>query len=96
MGNSGSNEKKNNFEAHKRNMITQATYIEEYFIQLTFTDGTTKVIDFYPLLACKAMYKPYLKLDKFKRFRLELGSLVWPGNTLDYHYTFLYNYGSSI
>ena len=77
-------------------MITVATYIEDYKIELTFTDGTNKIIDFYPLIACKAMYKPYLKVEKFKKFRLDVGSLVWPGNRLDYHYTFLYKFQNTI
>ena len=71
-------------------MITQATYIQDYTIELTFTNGTVKQVDFLPLIQGMAMYKPYLKLDKFKRFKIDCGSLVWPGNRLDYHYKFLY------
>lgn len=70
-------------------MITHVQHIEEYYLKLTFSDGTVKTIDFYPLLKRRAIYKPYLKMPKFLRFKIDCGSLVWPGNTLDFHHSFL-------
>jgi hypothetical protein len=59
--------------------ITEASYLTEYKVRITFNDGTVRVVDFGPFLA-KA-HNPdttdYRDLKKFKSFRIENGDLIW-------------------
>ena len=59
--------------------ITDAKYLSGYQIRLAFNDGTTRVVDFGPFLA-KARNPDtadYRSLERFRRFRIEDGDLVW-------------------
>jgi hypothetical protein len=59
--------------------ITEAQYVSEYKIRLTFDDGAVQVVDFGPFLA-KARNPDtadYRDLERFKRFRVENGDLIW-------------------
>jgi hypothetical protein len=59
--------------------ITQAKYVSDYKIRLTFNDGAVRVVDFGPFLA-KARNPDtadYRDLRKFKSFRVEDGDLIW-------------------
>ena len=60
-------------------LITKADYINHYQLRLTFSDGTSQVVDFGPFL----MDHPHPQHDKyrnrinFKRFKIERGNVVW-------------------
>lgn len=59
--------------------ITRAEYVAGYQIRLTFNDGRRRVVDFESFLA-KARNPDttdYRDREKFKRFRIEDGDLVW-------------------
>ena len=59
--------------------ITDANYVVGHRIRLTFNDGTMRVVDFGPFLA-KARNPDttdYRAVERFKRFRIESGDLVW-------------------
>ena len=59
--------------------ITQAQYLADYRIRLTFSDGAVRDVDFGPFLA-KARNPDttdYRNLEEFKAFRIEDGDLVW-------------------
>jgi hypothetical protein len=59
--------------------ITEASHVAGHRIRLTFNDGTTRVVDFGPFLA-KARNPDttdYREVERFKRFRIESGDLVW-------------------
>jgi hypothetical protein len=67
--------------------LVRAEYLNDYKLSLTFSDGTNKTIDFQQKLEAHAIYKPYLKMKNFLKFKVDHGALRWPGNVLDFHYT---------
>jgi len=59
--------------------VTDAKYVSDYKIKLSFNDGMVRVVDFGPFLA-KARNPDttdYRDLNKFKSFRVEDGDLIW-------------------
>ena len=59
--------------------ITKAEYIAGYKIRLTFNDGAVRVVDFGPFLmkARNPDTTDYRDLQRFKRFRIQDGDLMW-------------------
>lgn len=59
--------------------ITQATYLGEYRIGLTFDDKTYHEIDFKDFLSKSKnpMTRKYLDKDLFTSFSIQFGDLVW-------------------
>lgn len=59
--------------------ITQAEYIDQYQVRLSFSDGTAQVVDFGPFLTNHPhpQHNKYRQLSNFKRFRIERGNIVW-------------------
>lgn len=59
--------------------IDRAKYAGDYKIELHFSDGVTKVIDFSSFLinAKNPMTKKYLDQKLFQNFTLVYGDLVW-------------------
>ncbi|MEX2153957.1 MAG: DUF2442 domain-containing protein [Gemmatimonadaceae bacterium] len=49
-----------------------------YKIHLTFNDGSEKTLDFRPWLKKGPVFKPLEKLEYFKRFFLDGGTVAWP------------------
>lgn len=63
--------------------IKRANYISGYIIEVYFSDGTVKRVDFERFLqsAKHPVTRSYLDLKKFKQFRVIEGELDW--NDLD-------------
>jgi hypothetical protein len=59
--------------------IESVAYLADYRLQLRFSDGTTRVVDFGPFLRASRhpQTSAYLNKENFLRFRLEYGDLVW-------------------
>ena len=59
--------------------VTGAKYVDEYKIEITFSNGKTKVVDFLPALEKygRGYYAKYIKLANFKKFKVENGNIVW-------------------
>ncbi|GAB2528048.1 DUF2442 domain-containing protein [Spirosoma aerophilum] len=59
--------------------VTQAEYIDQYRLRVTFSDATSQVIDFGPFLLTHPdpQHDKYRKLANFKRFKIERGNVVW-------------------
>ncbi len=59
--------------------IIEAKHLGNYRIQLAFSDGLNRVIDFGPFLRSSAHpdIRKYLDLQKFEGFMIESGDLVW-------------------
>jgi hypothetical protein len=59
--------------------ITYAEYLSGYRVRLRFNDGKEQILNFESFLrhARHPMIRKYLDLEKFKRFSLEYGDLVW-------------------
>jgi hypothetical protein len=66
--------------------IASAEYIKAHKIQLVFSDGVVRVIDFLPFLKRfnHPDYDQYLNQENFKNFQLINGNLNWN----DYHLIF--------
>lgn len=72
--------------------ITEACYVSDYKIHLTFKDGKTRVMDFEPFLR-KAMnpeITKYRQLRHFKKFHLDYGDLMWGDFEMIFPITDLY------
>lgn len=59
--------------------ITKAEYKGNFMIELQFSDGSVKFVDFKSFLeeSKNPMTKRYLVESNFKNFRLEYGDLLW-------------------
>jgi len=59
--------------------ITKAEHLSRYTLKLHFNGGTEQLIDFEPFLKTSRnpAIREYLDPEKFSRFRLEYGDLVW-------------------
>lgn len=59
--------------------ITNAEYVAEYKVRLSFSDSTTQTVDFGPFLLSHPhpQHDKYRRVANFKRFHLERGNIVW-------------------
>jgi hypothetical protein len=63
-------------------LITDAVYISDYKVKITFADNTEKTIDFgiflknYP----HPQHNKYLDLKNFKKFKIDGGNIIWGKN----------------
>jgi hypothetical protein len=59
--------------------IELANYIGDYAIRLSFSNGTSRVVDFKPFLenALHPSIRKYLDENKFKQFEIVDGNLNW-------------------
>jgi hypothetical protein len=59
--------------------VTKATYLGDFVIRITFSDGTEKAVDFKSFLHGNRhpIYEKYLHERQFKEFRLVHGNLNW-------------------
>lgn len=59
--------------------IDSAKYVEDYKLQLFFSDGNEQIVNFGPFL--KSSYHPeirkFLILKNFKQFSIKSGDLMW-------------------
>lgn len=70
--------------------IEKANYLNNYNIELSFSDGKTKVFDFLPEIERLKNMKKLEDLEYFKLFSLDDGVLCWP-NGLDFCPGYLYD-----
>ncbi len=59
--------------------VTEACYIGDFAIRLTFNNGHRKLVDFKPFLeqAKHPAIKKYLDENQFKNFQIKDGNLDW-------------------
>ena len=59
--------------------IVDAKFLGDYRIQLIFSDGVKRIIDFSPFLqkAVHSDIRKYLDPNLFERFTIDCGDLVW-------------------
>ncbi|MCY7352743.1 MAG: DUF2442 domain-containing protein [Cytophagaceae bacterium] len=59
--------------------VTDAEYVNDYQLRLTFSDGTSQVVDFGPFLTNHPhpQHNKYRQLAHFKCFRIDRGNVVW-------------------
>lgn len=59
--------------------VTEAHYISDFCVQLSFDDGTTGIANLRDVLN-GPVFEPLKKKEYFKQFRFDplLGTIVWP------------------
>lgn len=59
--------------------ITGVEWVSGYLLDLRFSDGESRMVDFEPFLVASSQpgIRKYLDLGQFKRFSLSYGNLVW-------------------
>ncbi len=71
--------------------VVKAKYLEDYKIELEFSDGKTKIVDlsneFYG-----EVFEPLKDVDYFKKFSLNPFTIEW-GNGADFAPEYLYKIG---
>ena len=63
--------------------IIKAGYLNEYKIKLFFKDHSQGVVDLSDYLDPDNIFKSFLDLKFFKKFRIEYGTLIWGNGELD-------------
>lgn len=74
--------------------VTNAKYVGNYQLRLTFNDGVVKVFDGAELVANNPLFKPLQSMTLFRNFTLDDWTVTW-GN-LDLAPEYLYEYGTAV
>ena len=66
-------------------MITNATYLTGYRIEVEFDNGSKRTIDLQNFLenSNNKLIRKFLKLSLFRKFKVEDGTLAWGDNEFD-------------
>ena len=74
--------------------LTSATYLNDYSVELFFSDGERRTVDFKSFLstASNPMTKAFLDLSKFKNFEVTHGYLSWNNGEMDFSADSLYSW----
>lgn len=72
--------------------IIKAEYIKDYTVELSFNDGTTKVVDLKQSIFNdhRKIFEPLRNIEYFKTFTLDGWTLVW-SNEADFAPEYLYD-----
>jgi len=59
--------------------VASARYLDDLRLELNFSDGTVRTVDFRPSIERQHVpeYGDYLDPEKFKEFKIEAGNVVW-------------------
>lgn len=62
--------------------IVSAKHVAPLSVELQFSDGTVKIVDIGSFIKAHPhpQYNSYLDEKKFKRFKIEMGNIVWGKN----------------
>jgi hypothetical protein len=71
--------------------VSQADYLNEYRIMITFNNGVKKIVDLKNELT-GSVFEPLRQLDFFRDFRVRYNTLEW-ANGADYAPEYLYEIG---
>jgi hypothetical protein len=60
-------------------LVVSAKHINRFQVEIKFDDGYVQIIDFEHFLKNNPhpQWNKYLKLENFKKFKVESGNLVW-------------------
>ena len=73
--------------------VVSADYIRDYILRLSFNDGTTKFVDFWPL-AQKGICTKLQDKNYFRNFTLDPFSVDW-SNEIGFAPEYLYEIGTT-
>ncbi|MEO8150313.1 MAG: hypothetical protein ABI723_21950 [Bacteroidia bacterium] len=75
-------------------VITESTYMHDYVIKFTFSDGSFRAIDFYPFLTSphqNPAVKKYLDVTHFKKFVIKRSQdISWDNYEMCFPFETLY------
>ena len=73
--------------------VTNARWVSENTLEIEFSDGCLKSVDFKPFLAGSdhAEIRKYLDVERFKGFVISYGNLVWNDYDLCFSIEALYS-----
>ena len=74
--------------------ITEAEYISDYLLKLTFSNGDVRLFDFSQLYD-KGVFVKLQDLDYFKKFSLDGWTVDW-NNEIGFAPEYLYEHGAPI
>lgn len=59
--------------------VKEARYIKEYRLEIVFTNGKKRIVDFKEFFNTHnhPQYNKYKKTDNFKQFKIENGNIIW-------------------
>ncbi|MFI5201768.1 MAG: DUF2442 domain-containing protein [Candidatus Kapaibacterium sp.] len=59
--------------------VVHAEYVDDYRLHITFSDGRSRIVDFFPFLSQSPhpISKKYLQKKFFKQFEVVEGDLTW-------------------
>ena len=63
--------------------VTEAQYINDYRIRLSFEDGSTGIADLSDYPNGDTVFRAFLDMDFFKDFSIEYGTIIWGNGELD-------------
>lgn len=70
--------------------ITQAKYLHDYLIKVTFNNGEERTVDFFPISQKYTVFKPLENKNVLKNFQLT-DTLEWENSTIDIAPEYLYS-----
>ena len=73
--------------------VTSADYVHDHVLRLSFNDGTTKLVDFWPL-AQKGICTKLQNLDYFRNYTLDPFTVDW-SNEIGFAPEYLYEIGQA-
>lgn len=74
--------------------ITNAKYLGEYRLELTFSNGTIKVFDAKDFIASHPLFSPLKDKQLFTEFKLDGWTVSWQNGRLDIAPEYLYECGT--
>ena len=63
--------------------VTEAEYIDNYRIRLTFEDGSSGIADLSDYPNRNNVFRLFLDMNYFRNFRIEYGTVIWGDGELD-------------
>ena len=62
--------------------VINASYIDDYKVEITFSDTTVQIVDFGSFLQKHPhpQHDKYKEIELFKQFKIDGGNLVWGEN----------------
>lgn len=72
--------------------VTDAKYLKDYQIQLTFNDGTIKIFDGKDVVMSNPLFQVLRPLSIFRDFVLDGWTISWANGNLDLAPEYLYEH----
>jgi hypothetical protein len=63
--------------------VTEAEYVENYRIKLSFEDGSSGIADLSDYPNRNNVFRLFLDMNYFRDFRIEYGTVIWGDGELD-------------